>query len=97
MEKKKADGGIWEALDILSITIGNEKYVVKKVENKESPKHPDWKGEKIGIWDRISKKNTPYKFLRLDDKTEYVAFKNRFAKGENAPNWQVFKSEPRAE
>jgi len=91
-EKRQAEGGIDE--DGI-ITIGDERFIVTRVTDKVNNKYPDWKGEKIGIWERKSKaKGIPYKFIRLDDKREFVAFKNRFAK-DGEPLWRIFKSEAR--
>lgn len=97
MEREKPDGAIWDKGNKLSLKIGEDMFNLDKIEDKETEKHPDYKGENIAAWARVSKNGNDYLFIKEGEKgkeKDYVAFKNGFKKTDKQPDWIVRKSKP---
>ena len=86
------DGSIWDQDDKVVMKVGETTYNVLK-QDKTNEKQPDWKGDDVAIWDKISQKGNTYRFIKIGEE-DYVAFMNKNKAGDNPADWVVKKSEP---
>lgn len=87
-----SEGVIWDKAGKLVVKLREETFDVPKNE-KKGDKQPDWKNERVAVWNKISAKGNEYRFIQVD-KVNYVAFRQKDKSGDNPPDWIIKKSMP---
>ena len=60
------NGSIWDQEDKVVMKVGETTYNVLK-QDKTHEKQPDWKGDDVAIWDKISQKGNTYRFIKIGE------------------------------